>query len=202
MTSIARLPKSVVEPFYVEVELGRDAVRVVPIGELDLATVPELASQIKELRDVGYERLVLDLRRLKFIDSTGLHLILKLDGQARREGREFLVIPGPPAIQRVFEVAGIDGYLNFQHRSAATEQDHRPRTRIGARVASARDAMQLQRFIAELRRRPRRADNARHALSPAAAHAGPSSSSHSLSVANLGRAEDAPVTDDKASPPV
>ena len=77
------------EPFAVEVQ-RRDHVTVVqPRGELDMATVETLRTALdvaiaETLRALdGFEtgaRLVLDLRRLSFIDSTGLHLA----GRARR----------------------------------------------------------------------------------------------------------------------
>ena len=59
------------EPFAVEVQ-RRDAVAIVrPRGELDLVTVETLRAALDGIESTG--RLVLDLRGLSFIDSTGLH---------------------------------------------------------------------------------------------------------------------------------
>jgi anti-sigma B factor antagonist len=123
-TTFAPVPSG--EPFRVDVLPERDVVRVVPIGELDLATVPELAGQLQELRDVGFQRLVLDLRRLEFIDSTGLHLIVKLDRDARREGHEFAVIPGPPAVQRLFDLTGVAEHVHLHSPASPSELDGQP----------------------------------------------------------------------------
>ena len=99
--------------FRVDVEPQRDVVRVMPIGELDTATVGQLAKELTELRDAGFKCLVLDLRRLDFMDSSGVHLILDADAHARTNGHDFAVIPGPPVIQRLFELSGVGEHLRF-----------------------------------------------------------------------------------------
>ena len=100
----------------VDVEPDREVVRVIPIGELDIATVGQLAAQLTELRDAGFKCLVLDLRRLEFMDSSGLHLILDADAHARTNGHDFSVIPGPPVIQRLFELSGVGHDVRFRER--------------------------------------------------------------------------------------
>ena len=52
--------------------------RVAPVGELDIATVYKLESEVARLLESGFARIVLDLRGLSFIDSTGLCLVLRL----------------------------------------------------------------------------------------------------------------------------
>jgi len=58
------------EPFRIDVEPARDSVRVAPVGELDLATVDKLRAEIERLRESGFARIVLDLRGVRFLDST------------------------------------------------------------------------------------------------------------------------------------
>jgi len=94
-------------PFHIDVHPERDVVRVVPVGELDLATAPELEAQLHELGRSGFERLVLDLRQLRFVDSTGIRVILSADQDAGAAGHEFSLIGGPPAVQRALEVCGL-----------------------------------------------------------------------------------------------
>jgi anti-sigma B factor antagonist len=120
VSATASVPSRDKAPFRVDVQPNRDVVRVVPIGELDVATVGQLAAQIQELRDVGFKHLVLDLRRLEFIDSSGLHLILQLDSDARKDACEFAIIIGPPAVQRLFELTGTAEHLPFRPPGAQT----------------------------------------------------------------------------------
>lgn len=104
--------------FCVAVHPERELVRIAPAGELDLATAPELQSQLDELRDSGFDRIVLDLRKLTFLDSSGIALILREDRLARRNGHDFSLISGSPAIQRVLAVCGLLDHLTFQGPTA------------------------------------------------------------------------------------
>jgi len=104
MPSLDHRTHSKLTPFRVDVHPERDVVRVAAVGELDLLTVAQLQTQIDELREAGFERVVLDLRQLTFMDSTGVALILEEDRIARSSGCEFSIISGAPAIQDVLEV--------------------------------------------------------------------------------------------------
>ena len=92
------------EPFELELVPERDGVRIVPSGALDMATAPILDARLSELRDSGFRRLLVDLRELTFIDSTGLRLLLAYDADSRQDGFAFALIPGSPTVQRVFEL--------------------------------------------------------------------------------------------------
>lgn len=104
--------------FRCEVEPRRELVVVRPVGELDLGSAGELRVPLEELVTAGFARLVLDLRDLTFMDSTGLHIILDAAQRAREAGVELAVIAGPEAVQRVFEICGLLDHLPF--RDAAT----------------------------------------------------------------------------------
>lgn len=80
----------------------REVVWVTPVGELDLATTVELDEQVRELLDVRFAQLVIDLRGLSFMDVTGLRLLLCLAEQARRDGWELSLIQGGDQLRRIF----------------------------------------------------------------------------------------------------
>ena len=101
------------EPFRCEVETAHGKVHVIPHGEIDLASVGVLEAKLRELRDTGFDHLVLDLREVSFMDSTGLRLILTWDAESREEGVDFGVIRGTPIVQRLFEATGVSGRLRF-----------------------------------------------------------------------------------------
>jgi len=109
-----RVPRPEQQPFRIEVEPEPDGVRVILCGELDLATGGHLNEQLDELRTVGLRRLVLDLRELEFIDSTGLRLILRTSKLASKDRIDFTLLEGPEEIQRVFEIAGLTDVLPFR----------------------------------------------------------------------------------------
>jgi anti-sigma B factor antagonist len=94
-------------------ETGRDgdAWWVRPVGELDLDTTHQLETELAALRAGGADRVVLDMRALTFMDSTGLRLVIRWDTSAKEEGFEFAIVPGPEVIQRVFRLTGMDEHL-------------------------------------------------------------------------------------------
>ncbi len=102
--------------FGCEIRPERDAVRVLPQGELDLASADVVRTHIAELLDAGFQRIVLDLRGIVFLDSTGLRLILESRSAAREAGAELTVAPGPPAVQRVFELTCTAELIFEDHR--------------------------------------------------------------------------------------
>ena len=80
-------------------------VHVVPRGEIDAATAQHLAAA---LETVGSQRVILDLRELNFMDSSGLRIILRAaDRAAHSSSYELFVARGPRRIQRVFEIARV-----------------------------------------------------------------------------------------------
>ena len=84
-----------------------DVVTVAPIGELDLATAPLLESAMSSQRDLGIDTLVVDLRGVTFIDSSGVHLLLRWARETALRNHRFRVIPGSERVQLVFAIAGV-----------------------------------------------------------------------------------------------
>jgi len=81
-------------------------------GELDIATSPVLDEALARARGTDATSIVVDLRSLSFIDSTGLHVLVR---HARAEGgrARIRLTKGPSHIQRVFQLSGVSEYLPF-----------------------------------------------------------------------------------------
>jgi anti-anti-sigma factor len=100
--------------FRCDVRPERDVVIVAPVGELDLATVPALEAQLRELRDAGFTHLAVDLRGLDALDSSALRLLVRWTVAAKEAPpRRFSVIPGAGAIRRVLDVCAADGRIDL-----------------------------------------------------------------------------------------
>jgi anti-sigma B factor antagonist len=93
---------------------GDRRVVVRPVGELDIATVPEVDAQLARARADGFTELVLDLRELGFMDSSGLRLILEWTELAGRDGCTFKVVEGPEPVQRVLRLTRVVDALRFE----------------------------------------------------------------------------------------
>src|SRR3954464_12885324 len=91
-----------------------DSVRVAVSGELDLSSALVFEEELRRIEDNSNEALlVLDLRSLKFMDSTGLRLILSAHARAINSGRKLAIIEGGEAIRRIFRLTGVLERLNF-----------------------------------------------------------------------------------------
>jgi anti-anti-sigma factor len=83
---------------------------VAPAGDIDIATAPEVRQAM--LANAGGRRIVLDLRGVTFMDTSGLQLLVEGRRRALAEGGAFAIVDGPPPVQRVIEVAGLTGKLD------------------------------------------------------------------------------------------
>ena len=101
------------ETFRCEVSRTRDAVSIRAIGELDLSTVPILAREVAQLREAACPHVVFDLRELTFIDSSGLRFFLVCHADSLNDSFTMALLPGPRAVQRVFELTDTSARLPF-----------------------------------------------------------------------------------------
>jgi anti-anti-sigma factor len=81
---------------------------VVPEGELDLSTAQDLEAVLA--RQSG--PVVVDLRKLTFIDLTGLRVLLAADADSRQDGMNIRFIPGR-MVRRLFEAAQLPDQLLY-----------------------------------------------------------------------------------------
>jgi anti-anti-sigma factor len=88
------------------------AIVVVPVGEIDLATVDALQSEL-DAAAAEAEQVVLDLREVSFIDSAGLRLVVHSSRALAADGGALAVVRGPREVQRVFDLVGLDGRVTM-----------------------------------------------------------------------------------------
>jgi anti-anti-sigma factor len=80
-------------------------------GELDLASAPLAEEQLLSVEFEQQRIIVLDLRRLTFMDSTGIALIVRLGRRARGRGARLVVVKGPQQVQRILQLTGVDEHV-------------------------------------------------------------------------------------------
>jgi anti-sigma B factor antagonist len=85
-----------------------------PSGELDLSGAAVLEDELERLsEDSELATVVLDMRGLEFMDSSGLRLVVVADMRAREAGRRFSLIRGDETVHRVFEITRMSDRLDF-----------------------------------------------------------------------------------------
>jgi anti-sigma B factor antagonist len=89
-----------------------DGIHVELTGELDISSASTVESRLIEVERQEPVHLFLDLRRVNFIDSTGLSMIINADGRARRAGRRLTIVSGDGVPRRILRTVGLDERLD------------------------------------------------------------------------------------------
>lgn len=100
--------------FEIDSQKEGDALVVTVQGELDLATAPALRERLSQAVEGGESSVVLDLSGLRFLDSTGLRVLIETHHRLA-EGDGSLVLRGvADTTARVLEIAGLTEMFNIQ----------------------------------------------------------------------------------------
>jgi len=82
-------------------------------GELDLEGAERVTRELHSAEATDARRIVLDLSRLEFIESSGIRLIVDADARSRMHGHRLVLIRGPRSVHRVFELTAVAERLPF-----------------------------------------------------------------------------------------
>ena len=77
------------------------------VGEIDLATAPQLRSCLDDLIADADGAILLDLADVTYIDSTGVSAVLTADAELNHYGRDLRVVEASVQVRRLFELCGI-----------------------------------------------------------------------------------------------
>jgi anti-sigma B factor antagonist len=96
-----------------QVEVSSDGPKSVLrlFGELDVSSSAALEDELHRVS--GASVIVLDLRQLEFIDSTGLGVLVKTHQRMREGGNRLAIIEGDGQVKRLLELTGLDQQLTL-----------------------------------------------------------------------------------------
>lgn len=77
-------------------------------GEIDVYTAPRLREAIITAVDAGHTRLVIDVRKVDFLDSTGLGVLVGALKRVRADGGSLDIVCTQERILKIFEITGLD----------------------------------------------------------------------------------------------
>lgn len=92
--------------FQVDVRREGPAAVIAISGELDLASGPSLEEALSAL-DSDAALVVVDLRKLEFMDSTGLSIIVRAHQRLAERNCELSLVRGSPQVQRLLDLTGV-----------------------------------------------------------------------------------------------
>jgi anti-sigma B factor antagonist len=101
------------DPIDVTVDGGTTKATVA--GDFDMQATFSVEPALEGALDrPGLSALEVDLSRLRFIDSTGIGVLLRVEAEARERGVALTIRPAPPEVQRIFDVTGVADALPFR----------------------------------------------------------------------------------------
>jgi len=106
----------------VEVERHERFALVRPVGDLDLAAKEEVEAALEPL-EKEFREVILDLRSVEFLDSTGLRVLLSANARSRADGFRLRIVGGGEAVQRVIALTGMDKHLPLIEPNDVPEPD-------------------------------------------------------------------------------
>jgi anti-anti-sigma factor len=83
-------------------------------GDLDIVTSDGVKRDLTVVLDDGTSLLSLDMRDVRFVDSSGLGALVALHRHAQASGARFVVRSVPPQVQRLFEITRLDDLLSVE----------------------------------------------------------------------------------------
>ena len=104
-----------------EIEVERTGAQILVrlFGEFDISGVRSFHRAVADVEARSEEHVVIDLRGLSFIGAAGLRSLIELQLRSRRDGFELHVVKGPPLVQRVFAMTGVDQRLTLRDEPLA-----------------------------------------------------------------------------------
>lgn len=113
--------------FLVDTQISDRVITIRLGGELDLLSAPALERALERLPEVEADLVIVDLRGLKFMDSTGLHLLVQAQQKAHECGRRLALIKGTDQVQRLFQLTGMtEGLTMVDSPDELLEVDQAP----------------------------------------------------------------------------
>lgn len=100
-------------PFEVRTEVEAGAGRLIVVGELDIATTPQLEEAARAAIARGVRDLTIDLRKLSFMDSSGLRLLVILRERASSESWTLRLLKPADPVLTILTITGADTNLPF-----------------------------------------------------------------------------------------
>ena len=77
-------------------------------GELDACSAPQIETELKARVPADFQKLVVDLTDVEFIDSSGIRILLQLAAHRGAGAEKVVVYPRSQTARRALEIIGLE----------------------------------------------------------------------------------------------
>jgi anti-anti-sigma factor len=102
------------QPFRLRTDTCGTTTTVTVAGEVDLATAGLLEREMAQAIAAGSETLVLELSQVRFMSSSGLHVLIRIDAALRAQGGRLLIASASAVVQALLRLTGLEERLSFE----------------------------------------------------------------------------------------
>lgn len=81
-------------------------------GDVDLSNAEEVKNAIETAMAAGAKEIVVDLRQVGFMDSTGLRVMIESHEKLEADGGKLAIVASEGPIERLFEITALHRYLS------------------------------------------------------------------------------------------
>jgi len=82
-------------------------------GRLDAVSGPRFEQAVNEQIGAGYSRLVADLKKVAYLNSTGIKVLIKATRQTRQHGGDFRIANAKAHVKHALHLAGVDSLIKM-----------------------------------------------------------------------------------------
>jgi anti-sigma B factor antagonist len=99
--------------FRIAFEPDRERITLHVLGEIDIATAGDMEDPLLDLLDSGFETIVLDLREVTFLDSSGIRVLINSHQYAQECAARLSIVVGTSRSREVLELSGAIDHLDI-----------------------------------------------------------------------------------------
>jgi anti-sigma B factor antagonist len=92
-------------------------------GEIDAYTAPKLREELLSLAEGGNKLIIVNLKEVTYLDSTGLGVFVGLFKELKKNNGELKLIDLSNRLKRLFEITGLSHIMNVSENSRVEDDD-------------------------------------------------------------------------------
>ncbi len=93
----------------IEIKKNAEGIQLITLqGDLDFHSTPQLRTELSKLAEAQTSKILVDLKKVNYIDSSGLAAFVELFQKMKRYGGKLILFNLTQAVRSVFEIAKLD----------------------------------------------------------------------------------------------